>query len=94
MESSRVVGKIGARTRKDLAHIHTSSQVTPGIRDYVNSIVSSKETPVLSYDEGKQTGLLSNMDLILQNGILQQDLYAPRVFSPSNGVVGDLRFKS
>ena len=75
--------KIGARTWRDLAEIRTRSKVTPGIRDYVSSTMSDKETPELSYAEAKQAGLLANMDLLPRTGILQQNIYAPSVFSTS-----------
>jgi hypothetical protein len=75
--------KIGARKWRDLAEIRTRSKVTPGIRDYISSIVSGKETPELSYAEAKEAGLLSNMDLLPRTGILQQNIYAPSVFSVS-----------
>ena len=75
--------KIGARTWRDLAEIRARSKVTPGIRDYVSSIVSGQETPELSYAEAKQAGLLSNMDLLPRTGILHQNIYAPSVFSTS-----------
>ena len=66
--------KIGARTRRDLAEIRTRSKVTPGIRDYVSSIVSGQETPELSYAKAKQAGLLPNMDLLPRTGILHQNI--------------------
>ena len=46
--------KIGARTWRDSAEIRSRSQVTPGIRDYVSSVVSGKEMPLLSYEEARK----------------------------------------
>ena len=63
--------------------IQNKSRVTPGIRDYISSIVSGKETQKLSHVEVKDAGLLSNMDLLPRKDILQQNIYAPCVFTDS-----------
>ena len=75
--------KIGARKWKNLPEIQKKSKVTPGIRDYISSIVSGKETQKLSHVEVRAAGLLSNMDLIPRKDILQQNIYAPCVFTDS-----------
>jgi len=66
---------------KNLPDIRSCSRVTPGIRDYVNSTVSGKEIPTLSYKEAKELWLLSGMDLLPRTDILQREVLAPSVFS-------------
>jgi len=68
---------------KDLTGIRMCSKVTPGIRDYVNSTVSGKEIPALSYENARELGLLSDMDLLPRMDILQKEVLVPSVFSPS-----------
>ena len=49
----------------------------------MNSTVSGKEIPTLSYEEAKELGLLSGMDLLPRTDILQREVLAPSVFSSS-----------
>ena len=71
------------------------SKVTPGIRDYVNSTVSGKEIPSLSYEDAKELGLLSGMDLLVpRTNIPSEKCWLQVSFHRRDGAVVNFLFQN